>query len=135
MAEKKLQSVNRHKWMEEAKSPTGVALGIAVLLAAAGIVFQRAEMRRARDVEPPVVSNIPPPPPAVERTPDMEPAPQTVASAPPLPEDPFNSRLAELQRQAQMMREYAAQAGPDDPFSLSEERIKAFVERGEPTIW
>ncbi len=50
------------------------------------------------------------------------------------PDDPVERRRL-VNEQARRMYEYAAKAGPDDPFALTAEQIEAFRQRGDPTLW
>ncbi len=40
-----------------------------------------------------------------------------------------------LQRQVCRMKDYAAQAGPGDPFSMTSEEIEEFRKHGDPVVW
>lgn len=40
-----------------------------------------------------------------------------------------------MEEQVRRLREYREQFGPEDPFSLSEERIQQFQQRGDPVVW
>lgn len=76
-----------------------------------------------------------------------EPPPQTTEpvfspSAPALPPgveavtgETDIERLRLMNEQVFRMREYAGAAGPNDPFSLTEEQIKEFQRQGSPCVW
>lgn len=49
--------------------------------------------------------------------------------------DDFMQRERLQEQQVRSMREYAAQADPDDPFAMSEERIEAFRKEGIPVVF
>lgn len=45
-----------------------------------------------------------------------------------------SERVRLMEEQVQALREYARRNGPDDPFSMTEERIEAFRQRGNPFL-
>lgn len=75
---------------------------------------------------------VPPPPP--------EPLTETaltqgaVESPETFPDDAFN-RTVLMREVVDSLRRYAAEAGPDDPFAMTEEQIKSFESRGQPYLW
>ncbi len=62
----------------------------------------------------------------------MHPEPPSELSDP--ADDPSERRRL-VNEQAKRMYEYAANAGADDPFSMTQEQIEAFRKRGDPTLW
>ena len=40
-----------------------------------------------------------------------------------------------VEEQAWLLEQYALQAGPDDPFSMTKEQIEEFRKRGDPFVW
>ena len=44
-------------------------------------------------------------------------------------------RQLQMEEQVKRLRAYAAKAGPDDPFALTEKQIEAFSKREDPIIY
>jgi hypothetical protein len=77
------------------------------------------------------------PPPPMVRAAERPVAPSPAATAAPptvIVEDAWMQRQLKKEEQLKSLRDYAARAGPDDPFVLSEERIKALEAQGDLMI-
>jgi hypothetical protein len=119
----------------EGTDPMVIGLTVAGVLLIAGLLWQRPG-RPSANIERPeeAPANELPPPPSDDRLTSSSITVSTAKEAA-LPADPWATDEARMREQVRRLLEYAAQAGPDDPFALSEERIRAFQAQGNSLMW
>lgn len=114
-------SARTHRWA-----------AVAAALAAAGCGFSSgtsAGRYPALDESPP-----PPAPPAEALVEEVPAAPETAEPPSVIAEDSWSRRQREREELVSGLRKYAAEAGPDDPFALTEEQIQALAAREDVII-
>ncbi|NLG00610.1 MAG: hypothetical protein GX565_10725 [Lentisphaerae bacterium] len=107
-------------------------LGLALLLAGCG---EGGSPVGARNVYPALNESPPPPMPRIAESPGDPPAATSAAPRNVVMEDSWMQRHSQKEEMSKSMRDYAARAGPDDPFALSEERIKALEAQDDCVIY
>lgn len=113
-------------------------IGLCLVLLLAGGCDQGSVRPPARRGHPyPAMNEAPPPAPpplpASRKLDEVDPSPSKDPPAVVL--DDFQLRERLMDEQVKTMREYAAQADPDDPFAMSEEEIEAFRKKGDPFVF
>lgn len=112
-----------------------VWIGVAGVLLIVGAALALRRPAAIENVKPaPRAAPLPPPPmPAAAEfaAPRIVADPGEIKAASMTAEE----RILLLDEQVRRLREYAAQYGPDDPFSLTEEQIEAFRKAGDPIVW
>ncbi len=81
----------------------------------------------------PALNESPPPPPPPLSATDAQAQPSAEPEGPPavIAGEGWVQRQVQMEDQVKRLREYAAKAGPGDPFALTEKEIEAYAKRDE----